>query len=69
MPSRVACACIEGAERAVCDDITEAGAGDKVCLNTPMQGECPVPVGSHARLYDPATRAYTREVNVCELAG
>lgn len=81
-----ACACIEGVERAVCDDISEASSGDNICLDTPMQGQCPAPVGSidptvtepipsgaenciHARLYDPATRGYSREVNVCEVAG
>lgn len=80
-----ACLCIEGVERAVCDNLTEAGSGDKACLDTPMQGQCPTPVGSidpsvtepipsgaenciHVRLYDPATAAYTREVNVCEVA-
>ena len=80
-----ACVCIEGVERAVCDDLTEASAGGKVCVDTPMQAQCPAPAGSidpsvdapipsgaenciHARLYDPATASYSREVNVCEVA-
>lgn len=90
------CACVEGIERTLCDDLTEANAGENLCLDgrmatnrhvftTAAQWACPEPVGAidpaisepipagaenclRVRIYDPVTRDYSDERNICGFA-
>ena len=80
-----ACVCLEGSERTVCDDQTEAGANQNICVDGQWQTDCPAPIGEIDPTVDASTPSGTancvrarvwdplteayREVNVCDLAG
>lgn len=80
-----ACVCLEGSERTVCDDQSEASARRNMCVDGTWQTDCPSTVGEIDTTIEISTPSDTancvrarvwdplaeayREVNVCDLAG
>lgn len=80
-----ACVCLEGNERTVCDEQSEASAHQNMCVDGAWQTDCPSTVGEIDPTIEISTPSDTvncvrarvwdplaeayREVNVCDLAG